>query len=194
MKYLSNIVFELKKQMIKLDININKTQFEKEIKPTNRSHKSHIYHLKLFFYNLYKYCEKYSFDILEKSKDDFIDWISYNRIILYDYYIRHISLSDIPNNFSKLYLDIIQLEDEIWEKFYKKDNFNSMSNSITFSENMLNLLVNKDFSKLIKKIESTDYKNNNIINSIKNKSNSFELTNQEINEIIKPFKKIYFNF
>jgi spore maturation protein CgeB len=93
-----------------------------------------------------------------------------------------------------LYLDIIQLEDEIWEKFYKKDNFNSMSNSITFSENMLNLLVNKDFSKLIKKIESTDYKNNNIINSIKNKSNSFELTNQEINEIIKPFKKIYFNF
>ena len=69
-----------------------------------------------------------------------------------------------------------------------------MSNSITFSENMLNLLVNKDFSKLIKKIESTDYKNNNIINSIKNKSNSFELTNQEINEIIKPFKKIYFNF
>lgn len=194
MKYLSNIVFELKKQMIKLDININKTQFEKEIKPTNRSHKSHIYHLKLFFYNLYKYCEKYSFDILEKSKDDFIDWISYNRIILYDYYIRHISLSDIPNNFSKLYLDIIQLEDEIWEKFYKKDNFNSMANSITFSENMLNLLVNKDFSKLIKKIESTDYKNNNIINSIKNESNSFELTNQEINEIIKPFKKIYFNF
>jgi tricorn protease-like protein len=78
------------------------------------------------------------------------------------------------------------LEDEIWEKFYKKDNFNKMSNSITFSENMLNLIVNKDINKTINKINSKDH--NDIINTIKDESKYINLNKENINEIVKPFK------
>ena len=191
-KFLANIVYQLKKQMNKLDITSIKSNIKKGIKPINVSHRSQLYHLKLFFYTIYKYCEKYSYDILEKSKEDFIDWISYNRIILYDYYIRHISLTNVSNKFAKVYLHFLELEDEIWEKFYKKDNFNEMSNSITFSENMLNLIVNKNINKTINKINSKEH--NDIINIIKDESKYMNLNNENINEIIKPFKKFYFDF
>lgn len=188
-KFLSDIVFQLKKQMAKLDISTIKIKIHDNLKPENISQPSQIHYLQLFFYNLYKYCEKNSLDILEKSKDEYIDWISYNRIILYDYYIRHLSLTNISNKFTKIYLQFLDLEDEVWEKFYKKDNFNDMANSITFSENMLQLLVNKDLSKLINKLDS-----NNLDNNIKDDIKSLSLSKENINEIIKPFKKLYIGF
>jgi len=191
-KYLANIVYQLKKQMNKLDIISIKSNIKKGIKPLNMSHRSQLYHLKLFFYTIYKYCEKYSYNILEKSKDDFIDWISYNRIILYDYYIRHISLTNVSNKFAKIYLHFLELEDEIWEKFYKKDDFKNMANSITFSENMLNLIVNKNINKTINKILSKEH--NDIIQIIKDEIKHTNLTKEHINDIIKPFKKFYFEF
>lgn len=190
-KYLANIVFQLKKQMDKLDLPSIKSKIKKNIKLENISGRSKLHHLQLFFYKIYKYCDKYSSDIIEKSKEDYIDWISYNRIILYDYYIRHISLANVPNKFSKIYLQILDLEDEIWEKFYKKDDFNDMANTLTFSENMLHLLTNKDLSKLINKLDSNDLNN---INEVKNDIKSLKLSKDNIDEIIKPFKKIYIGF
>jgi hypothetical protein len=190
-KYLANIVFQLKKQMDKLDLPSIKSKIKKNIKLENISGRSQLHHLQLFFYKIYKYCDKYSSDIIENSKEDYIDWISYNRIILYDYYIRHISLTNVPNKFSKIYLQILDLEDEIWEKFYKKDDFNDMANTLTFSENMLHLLTNKDLSKLINKLDSNDL---NTINEVKNDIKSLKLSKDNIDEIIKPFKKIYIGF
>jgi hypothetical protein len=190
-KYLANIVFQLKKQMDKLDLPSIKSKIKKNIKLENISGRSQLHHLQLFFYKIYKYCDKYSSDIIEKSKQDYIDWISYNRIILYDYYIRHISLTNVPNKFSKIYLQILDLEDEIWEKFYKKEDFNHMANTLTFSENMLQLLTNKDLSKLINKLDSNDL---NTINEVKNDIKSLILSKDNIDEIIKPFKKIYIEF
>jgi len=191
-KYLANIVFQLKKQMNKLDLIEIKSKIKEDIK-LNMSSRSQFHHLQLFFYKIYRYCDKYSSDIVEKSKDDYIDWISYNRIILYDYYIRHLSLSNIPNKFTKIYLHFLDLEDEIWEKFYKKDGFQEMSNSLTFSENMLNLLVNKDLSKLMNKLEfnESNYKG---FNELKNDVKSLNLSKDNINEIIKPFKNLYIGF
>jgi hypothetical protein len=197
-KYLANIVFQLKKQMDKLDLPSIKSKIKKNnetkfrhIKLENISGRSQLHHLQLFFYKIYKYCDKYSSDIIENSKEDYIDWISYNRIILYDYYIRHISLTNVPNKFSKIYLQILDLEDEIWEKFYKKNDFNDMANTLTFSENMLHLLTNKDLSKLINKLDSNDL---NTINEVKNDIKSLKLSKDNIDEIIKPFKKIYIGF
>ena len=187
-KFLANIVYQLKKQMDKLDLLSIKSKIKKNIKLENLSGRSQIHHLQLFFYKIYKYCEKYSLDIVEKSKEDFIDWISYNRIILYDYYIRHISLTNISNIFIKIYLKLLEFEDEIWEKFYKKDGFNDMANTLTFSENMLNLLVNKDLSKLINKLELNQSDEYNVI---KDDIKSLKLTKENINEIVNPFKKLY---
>ena len=193
MKYLSNIVYQLKKQIDKTELLSIKSKIKKNIKLENLSGRSQLHHLQLFFYKIYNYCDKYSSDIVEKSKEDFIDWISYNRIILYDYYIRHLSLSNIPNKFAKIYLQLLELEDDIWEKFYKKDEFNNMSNSLTFSENMLNLLVNKNLSKLINKLDTSEL-NNEIKDNIKDDIKSLKLSKENINEIIKPFKKLYFGF
>ena len=188
-KFLANIVFQLKKQIDKSELLSIKSKIKKNIKLNNLSTRSQLHHLQLFFYKIYRYCDKYSSDIVEKSKDDYIDWISYNRIILYDYYIRHLSLSNIPNKFTKIYLQILELEDEIWEKFYKKEGFNEMSNTLTFSENMLNLLVNKDLSKLINKLDLNELKD-----EIKNDIKSLNLSKENINEIIKPFKNLYIGF
>jgi hypothetical protein len=192
-KFISNIVFQLKKQMNKLDIDNIRSQIRKGIKPVNVSNKSQVHHLQLFFYNLYKYCEKYSLDIIEKSKIDFIDWISYNRIILYDYYIRHISLLNIPEKFSKVYLQFLELEDEIWEKFYKKDNFETMSNSLTFSENMLQLIINKDLPNLIKKLVPNNDYTQSVIDLIKNDIKNIDINDVNKIDIINPFKKLYFD-
>lgn len=188
-KYLANIVFQLKKQIDKSELLSIKSKIKKNANLNNMSNRSQLHHLQLFFYKMYRYCDKYSFDIVEKSKDDYIDWISYNRIILYDYYIRHLSLSNIPSKFTKIYLQILELEDEIWEKFYKKEGFNEMSNTLTFSENMLNLLVNKDLSKLINKLDLNEFKD-----EIKNDIKSLNLSKENINEIIKPFKNLYIGF
>ena len=192
-KFLANIIHQLKKQMNKIDLLSIKSKIKKN-KLENVSDRSQLHHLQLFFYKIYKYCEKYSLDIVEKSKEDFIDWISYNKIILYDYYIRHISLTNISNVFCKIYLQLLELEDEngvtdeIWEKFYKKNGFNDMANTLTFSENMLKLLVNKDLSKLINKLELNQ---SNQLNKIKNDIKSLKLTKENINEIVNPFKKMY---
>lgn len=188
-KFLSNIVFQIKQQLSKLDIH----NIKKDIKHKSKT-KSIVHSLYMFFYNLYKYCEKYSLNIFEKSKYEFIDWISYNRIILYDYYIRHISLLNVPNKFIKVYLNIIELEDEIWEKFYKKDDFNTMSNSFTFSENMLNMIFSKDFSKLLNKLSKLK---NPLIESIKDDIQSFDkikLKDDVSNDILKTFKNMYKEF
>jgi len=193
-KFISNIVYQLKKQMKKTDIAFIKLQLENSKNKINISQKSQIHHVQLFFYNLYKYCEKSSINIVDESKDKFIDWISYNRIILYDYYIRHISLTDISDNFIKVYFQFLELEDEIWEKFYKKDNFHDMANSITFSENMLNLIVNKKLPKLIKKLANTFESEPNITDNIYQNIGDFTLNENEINNIIKPFKKMYHDF
>ena len=190
-KYLANIVFQLKKQIDKLDLPSIKSKIKNKINLEKFSGRSQLHHLQLFFYKIYKYCDKYSSDIVEKSKEDYIDWISYNKIILYDYYIRHLSLTNIPNKFSKVYLHLLDLEDEIWEKFYKKDNFHNMANSLTFSENMLQLLV-KDLSKLINKLDYNDL--NYLNNEIKDDIKSLKLSKDNIDEIIKPFKKIYVGF
>ena len=191
-KFISNIVYQLKKQMRKTDIAFIKLQLDnsKTSKTKlNFSQKSQLHHVQLFFYNLYKYCEKSSISILDECKNQFIDWISYNRIILYDYYIRHISLTDnISDNFIKVYFQFLELEDEIWEKFYKKDDFHNMANSVTFSENMLNLLVNKKLPKLIKKLEP------NIPDNIYQKIGDFTLNEQDINNITKPFKIMYHDY
>lgn len=192
MKYLSNIVYQLKKQIDKTEILSIKSKIKNKVKLENISGRSQLHHLQLFFYKIYKYCDKLSLDIVEKSKDDFIDWISYNRIILYDYYIRHLSLSNLPNNFYKIYLLLLDFEDEIWEKFYKKDDFNTMSNTLTFSDNMLNLIVNKDFSKLINKLNTNEL--NNETKNIKDNINSLKLSKENINEIVKHFKKLYIGF
>jgi len=194
-KYLSNIVLELKKQMEKLNIS-NKSiimNIEK-FKNINRhieniSYKSEYHHLHLFFYNIYKYCELYSQSILEQSKFEFIDWISYNKIVLYDYFIRHITLMNLPKGFTELYLNIIELDDEIWEKFYKKDDFKHFANSLTFSENMLHLLVNKDFSKILSKLNLSE--SNNKIKENINKYKNIELNKSQINQILSQFKKLY---
>lgn len=195
--FLANIVLELKKQMEKLNIsnktiNINIEKFKKIQIVSNRSE---FYHLHLFFYNIYKYCENNSINIVEQSKFEFIDWISYNKIILYDYFIRHITLMNLPKCFTTLYLSIIELDDEIWEKFYKKEDFKDLANSLTFSENMLHLIVNKDFSKLLSKIDISNSNNkikdniNFYIKEIQNKKN--ELTKNQINIILNQFKKMY---
>ena len=195
--FLANIVLELKKQMEKLNIsnktiNINIEKFKKIQIVSNRSE---FYHLHLFFYNIYKYCENNSINIVEQSKFEFIDWISYNKIILYDYFIRHITLMNLPKCFTTLYLSIIELDDEIWEKFYKKEDFKDLANTLTFSENMLHLIVNKDFSKLLSKIDISNSNNkikdniNFYIKEIQNKKN--ELTKNQINIILNQFKKMY---
>lgn len=194
LKYISNIVLQLKKQMVKLDIVTMKSNIKKGIKPEQLSHKSQVHHLQIFFYNLYKYCEKYSQDIVERSKEEYIDWISYNRIILYDYFIRHISLTNISHKFCKVYLLFLDLEDEIWEKFYKKDGFSDMANTITFSENMLQLLVNKNIYKLVNKLTTNDPINKPIVDDIKDNIKSLQLTNENISDIIKPFHKLYKDF
>jgi hypothetical protein len=191
MKFISNIVYQLKKQMRKTDIAFIKLQLDnsKTSKTKlNFSQKTQIHHVQLFFYNLYKYCEKSSISILDECKNQFIDWISYNRIILYDYYIRHISLTDISDNFIKVYFQFLELEDEIWENFYKKDDFHNMANSITFSENMLNLLVNKKLPQLIKKLEP------NIPDNIYQKIGDFTLNQTDINHVVKPFKIMYHDY
>ena len=191
-KFISNIVYQLKKQMRKTDIAFIKLQLDnsKTSKTKlNFSQKSQLHHVQLFFYNLYKYCEKSSISILDECKNQFIDWISYNRIILYDYYIRHISLTDnVSDNFIKVYFQFLELEDEIWEKFYKKDDFHNMANSVTFSENMLNLLVNKKLPKLIKKLEP------NIPDNIYQKIGDFTLNQTDINNITNPFKIMYHDY
>lgn len=194
-KYLSNIVLELKKQMEKLNIS-NKsiiTNIEK-FKNINRhieniSYKSEYHHLHLFFYNIYKYCELYSQNIVEQSKFEFIDWISYNKIVLYDYFIRHVTLMNLPKGFTELYLNIIELDDELWEKFYKKNDFKDFANSLTFSENMLHLLVNKDFSKILSKLNTID--SNSKIKENINKYKNTELNKSQINQILYQFKKLY---
>lgn len=194
MKFLSEIVYQIKKQLHKLDIRHIKMSKDTSVK-------SQFHHLHLFFYNLYKYCEKTSLNLIEQAKYDFIDWISYNRIILYDYYIRHLSLYNLPDSFIKVYLEIIELEDEIWEKFYKKDDFQEMANTLLFSENMLNLIVNccsssnseNDISKLLillNKIDSSE----NSIKSLKENINKMEknkLKPSEINYVLNHFKKFY---
>lgn len=188
MKFLSDIVYQIKNQIHKLNIsNIKNIQLKLKNNNLEMLNRSQLYKLHIFFYNIYKYCEKNSFNILENSKMNFIDWISYNKIVLYDYYIRHLSLTNVPNSFIKIYLEFIELEDEIWEKFYKKDNFNNFANTLTFSENMLELLINKDLPNLINKL---NFKNDSIKQNIKN----LNLTDENISDIVKPFKKIYVDF
>lgn len=186
-KFLSNIVYQIKNQTHKLNISIKNIDLKLKNNNFELLNRSQLYKLHIFFYNIYKYCEKNSFNILENSKKNFIDWISYNKIILYDYYIRHLSLTNVPNEFIKIYFEFIELEDEIWEKFYKKDNFNNFANTLTFSENMLEMLINKDLSNLIYKL---NFKND----SIKQNITKLNLTNENINDIVKPFKKIYVDF
>lgn len=195
-KYLSNIVYQLKKQMVKFDnIDLQSDIKKGVVNMIFATHKSKSYHIRLFFYKMYKYCEKYSLSILDNAKDDYIDWISYNRIILYDYYIRHISISNIPNTFTKIYFDLLELEDEIWEKFYKKSGFNDFANSITFSENMLNLLTNNKLPKLVNKLKSQDQKSQVIINNMKTKLESLDTKAFDSEEdLIKPFKKMYIGY
>lgn len=194
-KFLSNIVLELKKQMEKLNISnksviMNIEKFKNINKNVqNISYKSEYHHLHLFFYNIYKYCEQYSSNIVEQSKFEFIDWISYNKILLYDYFIRHITLINLPKGFTELYLSIIDLDEEIWEKFYKKDDFKEFANSLTFSENMLHLIVNKDFSKLLSKLNLSD--SNDKIKENINKYKNVELNKSQINQILSQFKKMY---
>ena len=194
-KFLSNIVLELKKQMEKLNISnksviVNIEKFKNINKNVqNISYKSEYHHLHLFFYNIYKYCEQYSSNIVEQSKFEFIDWISYNKILLYDYFIRHITLTNLPKGFTELYLSIVELDEEIWEKFYKKDDFKELANSLTFSENMLHLIVNKDFSKLLSKFNLSD--SNDKIKENINKYKNIELNKSQINQILSQFKKTY---
>jgi len=194
-KFLSNIVLELKKQMEKLNISnksviINIEKFKNINKNIqNISYKSEYHHLHLFFYNIYKYCSQYSSNIVEQSKFEFIDWISYNKILLYDYFISHITLINLPKGFTELYLNIIELDEDIWEKFYKKDDFKEFANSLTFSENMLQLIVNKDFSKILSKFNLSE--SNNKIKENINKYKNVELNKYQINQILSQFKKMY---
>ena len=66
-----------------MDLPSIKSKIKNKINLEKFSGRSQLHHLQLFFYKIYKYCDKYSSDIVEKSKEDYIDWISYNRIILF---------------------------------------------------------------------------------------------------------------
>lgn len=176
-KFISHIVYILNKQFLKT---------------VNSNVDLHKHNIHLFFHRFYKHCEKISKDIVENAKYALIDWVSYNRIIMYDFYIRSLSLMCLSDNFIKTYISFLEYEDEIWEKIYKKKDFNNLANTISLSENMLKILTNRDFDSLIDKINSV--KNiDNLLNINNEKIEKFTLGNSVINNIFKSFHKMYTN-
>lgn len=117
------------------------------------SKSSQKFYIENFFARLYKFCETQSEKITESLKDKFIDWVSYNRIILYDFFIRYLHHFEISNDFINLFFLFLELENEIWEKFYKEDHFWSMANSISLSKAMLTLLMNPKLDTIIPNLE-----------------------------------------
>lgn len=157
----------------------------------NFTKSSQEYHLHLFFQNIYKNYEKESEYIYTEIKDGFNDWISFNRVVLYDFFIRYLSMIDLPQSFLNTYLEMLDFQDEIWEKFYKSNKFEENANTLTFSKNMLNVLTNENIDEL-KKILKRNY-----ISNINKELNTDELP-YEINKTLKTaifnaFNKMYSN-
>ena len=181
---LNNIIKKNNKHNIK-DIYIENKIFTKSLQE---------YHLHLFFQNLYKQCEKESKNIFMEMKDEFTDWISFNRVVLYDFFIRYLSLIELPQSFLNTYLEMLEFEDEIWEKFYKTDKFEQNANTLTFSKNMLNIITNENIDSL-KKILKRNYISN--INKVLNtEGHSFNEIPYKIDEklrkdIFNAFQKMY---
>ena len=140
---LNNLVKKNKKYRIK-DIYTENKNFTKSLQE---------YHLHLFFQNVYKNFEKESENIYTEMKEDFNDWISFNRVVLYDFFIRYLSIIDIPQSFLNTYLEMLEFEDEIWEKFYKSNKFEQNANTLVFSKNMLSILTNENIDELKKKLK-----------------------------------------
>jgi len=140
---LNNIVKKNKKYEVK-NMYIENKNFTKSLQE---------YHLHLFFHNLYKNCEKESENIYIEMKDGFNDWISFNRVVLYDFFIRYLSMIELPQSFLNTYIEMLEFEDEIWEKFYKSNKFEQNANTLVFSKNMLNVLTNENIEELKKTLK-----------------------------------------
>jgi hypothetical protein len=59
---------------------------------------------------------------------------------------------------------------------------------------MLQLLTNKNISKLINKLTTNDPINKPTVDDIKDNLKSMKLSNENISDIIKPFHKLYKDF
>jgi hypothetical protein len=178
---LNNIIKKFSKYVIK-DIFIENKNFTKSLQE---------YHLYLFFQNIYINSEKESEYIYTEMKYGFNDWISFNRVVLYDFFIRYLSMIDLPQSFLNTYLEMLDFEDEIWEKFYKSSKFEENANTLTFSKNMLNILTNENIGELKKMLKR------NYISNINKELNINELP-YEINKTLKTdifnaFDKMYLN-
>jgi hypothetical protein len=60
----------------------------------------------------------------------------------------------------------LDLEDDLWEKFYKKKDFKLLGNTLTLSENMLKILTNPNIKEFI--VQSDIKELNDIAISIAN--------------------------
>ena len=183
---LNSIIKKNKKYNIK-DIYTENKNFTKSLQE---------YHLHLFFQNVYKNFEKVSENIYTEMKYDFNDWISFNRVVLYDFFIRYLSMIELPQSFLDTYLDMLQFEDEIWEKFYKSDKFEQNANTLVFSKNMLSVLTNENIDELKKTLKRNYISNiNKELNTDGHHSGEIPYKIQETlkKDIFSAFKKMYEN-
>jgi len=60
---------------------------------------------------------------------------------------------ELPQSFLNTYIEMLEFEDEIWEKFYKSNKFEQNANTLVFSKNMLNVLTNENIEELKKTLK-----------------------------------------
>jgi hypothetical protein len=158
-KYIAENVRDLHNQMKISDIPVfNADQLVtlgKINKSDTHSATSQKFYIKKFFSEMYKHCETESESVISTISDQFVDWISYNRIILYDFFIRYLHAFDISTDFVDLFFLFLEMENEIWEKFYKEEHFWSMANSISLGKAMLTLLMNPKLETMLPTLQNS---------------------------------------